>query len=94
MLRRYSKAIISLRKKKLEFTYLIVIAMLYVIIIIVLRLRFLSVNNYTRHLYKVLWIAKTNCFVKLCLRTANVRGKGFVRLVLKYIKQAIISNNV
>jgi t-SNARE complex subunit (syntaxin) len=54
VLRRYSKAIISLRKKKLEFTYLIVIAMLYVIIIIVLRLRFLSVNNYTRHLYKVL----------------------------------------
>jgi hypothetical protein len=54
VLRRHSKATISLRKKELEFTYLIAIAMLYIIIIAVLRLRFLSVNNCTRYLYKAL----------------------------------------
>jgi hypothetical protein len=54
VLRKRSKAIINLGKKRLEFTYLIVIAMLYIIIIAVLRLRFLSANNCTRRLHKAL----------------------------------------
>ena len=54
VLRRRSKAMISLRRKGLEFTYLIVIAVLCVTIIVVLRLRFPSANDCTRRLYKAL----------------------------------------
>jgi hypothetical protein len=84
VLRRRSRAAISLGRKGLEFTYLIVIAMLRVVIIAVLRPRFLNANDCTRRLYKTLQIAKTDCFVKPCLEAADIGGRGFARLALKY----------
>jgi hypothetical protein len=54
VLRRCSRAALSLGRKGLEFTYLVAIAMLCVTIIAILRLCFLSINDCTRRLYKAL----------------------------------------